>query len=64
MESQWSGGQVNRQKLEETMYIALSLLLYLWDQEEQRGRDYLKLVSAIFYQIFIFFYQMIGLQKL
>ena len=32
------GGQVNRQRLEETFYVALSQLLYLWDVEEQRGR--------------------------
>ena len=32
--------QVNRQRLEETMYVALSWLLCLWDLEEQRGRGY------------------------
>ena len=28
-------GQVNRQRLEETMYVALSCLLYMWDLGEQ-----------------------------
>ena len=32
--------QVNRQRLEETMYVAFSQLLYLWDLEEQRGRGF------------------------
>ena len=33
-------GQVKRQRLEETMYVALSQLLYSWDQ---RGSGFLKL---------------------
>ena len=32
--------QVNRQGLEETMYVAFSQLLYLCDLEEQRGRGF------------------------
>ena len=31
---------VNRQWLEETMYVFLSKWLYLWDLEEQRGREF------------------------
>ena len=40
IESLWAGGggQVDRQRLEETIYVALSYLLYLSDVEEQRGR--------------------------
>ena len=34
---------MNRERLEEAMYLALSYLLYLWDLEEQRGRGFLKL---------------------
>ena len=34
-------GQVNRQRLEDTMYVALSQLLYLWSPDEQRGRGFL-----------------------
>ena len=30
-------GQVNRQRLEKNMYVALSQLLYLWDLDGQRG---------------------------
>ena len=33
-------GQVNRQRLDETMHVALSKLLYLWDLEEQRVRGF------------------------
>ena len=32
--------QVNRQRLEETVYVAFSLLLYLRYLEEQRGRGF------------------------
>ena len=31
---------MNRERLEEAMYLALSYLLYLWDLEEQRGRGF------------------------
>ena len=33
-------GQVNRLGVEETIYVALSYLLYLWDLEEQRGKGF------------------------
>ena len=32
--------QVNRLRVEETMYVALSLFLYLWDLEEQWGKGF------------------------
>ena len=32
--------QVNWLEVEETMYVALLLLLYLWDLEEQRGKGF------------------------
>ena len=38
-----SRGQVNRERLEETMYVVLSELFYLWDLEEQRSRGFLRL---------------------
>ena len=33
--------QVNRQRLEETMYVVFSQLLYFWGLEEQRGRGFM-----------------------
>ena len=33
-------GQVNRLGVEETMYVAFSLLLYLWDLEKQKGKGF------------------------
>ena len=41
MESLWHGrSQKNRQRLEETIFVTLSYLLYLWDLEEQRGSGF------------------------
>ena len=37
--------QVNRQRLEETMYVVFSQLLYLWGLEKQRGRGFILIMQ-------------------